>query len=52
MSERLEASALQLPQQAAHISVHVGIAGAKLLDQAHRVDHGRMIAPAELAQSL
>ncbi|MFM5949086.1 MAG: hypothetical protein ACKOPM_07640, partial [Novosphingobium sp.] len=32
-------SALQLPQQAPHVAVHVGIAGPQVFDQPHGVDH-------------
>src|SRR5688572_16051546 len=43
---------LELPQQAAHVTIHVGVPLPEVLDQPHRVDHGRVIAPAELASDL
>jgi len=45
-------SALELADQAAHRTIDLMIAAAQFLDAAHRVDHRRMIAAAELAPDL
>src|SRR3546814_18071759 len=49
---RVAPSAFELMHQLAHRAVDVAIAVAQFLDAADRVDHGRMVAPTELAADL
>src|SRR3569623_3666310 len=44
--------AFQFAQQRPHRTVELAVGVAQFLDAAHRVDHGRMIAAAELAADL
>ena len=45
-------SAFQLPQEASHIAVHIGITLTQILNQADGMDDRRMVTPAEFAADL
>ena len=52
MAFRPKGSALQLARQQADVGVQFGVQRPQLLDLPHRVDHRRMVAPAEAPADL